>query len=83
MWAKVIVPDIPASNGIIHIINNLVYYPYKTVAEMLDSTDELRYVYATVLSLSYITWIISSSDHLGILGLESWILSYSKQILFK
>ncbi|XP_071098582.1 fasciclin-1-like isoform X2 [Haliotis cracherodii] len=62
MWAKVIVPDIPASNGIIHIINNLVYYPYKTVAEMLDSTDELRAFYMIMSGLPEFNSLVNKGE---------------------
>ncbi|XP_046575754.1 uncharacterized protein LOC124283773 [Haliotis rubra] len=62
MWAKVIVPDIPASNGVIHIINNLVYYPYKTVMEMLDSSDELRAFYSMMSGLPEFNDLVNKGE---------------------
>ncbi|XP_050398819.2 fasciclin-1 isoform X2 [Patella vulgata] len=42
LWARVIKPDIPASNGRIHVIDTIFYLPYMTIAEALENMEELK-----------------------------------------
>lgn len=40
--AKVIRGNIPVSNGVIHVLDDVIYFDYQSVIEELDTRPELR-----------------------------------------
>ena len=42
--ARVVQPNIPVLNGVLHVIDNLLYYVYRDVIQMVTSLPNARYV---------------------------------------
>ncbi|KAL5020344.1 hypothetical protein ScPMuIL_003236, partial [Solemya velum] len=55
--------NIRATNGIIHVIDNLLYYPYFTIAETMETDPDLREFYDMMKSFpEFMEWS-TSDDH--------------------